>query len=158
VWLHSVGVEAHEHVQVVIYDGKAADGDCEGIRKVLKSEFDPLSATEWTFADQECSAGAAGDAVAPALDGHVDELRAGYVGEWISCDVPRKLPESRACVKIATRALALSLHPLRVPPDQVFTRVEFEACLDRGPVTSIRIPFVSEFKVIGAKRRSCGNG
>jgi hypothetical protein len=94
-------------VQVVIHDRGPADGDCEDIRKFLQSKFDPLSAVERSFGEQECAADATGDAGIPARHGDVDELRAGHRHGWfLSCDRP-KLPKAPAAVCIATCVLFL---------------------------------------------------
>jgi hypothetical protein len=68
------GVEAYEHVQVVIHDREPGDGDREDIRKFLQSRFDPLFAVERSFGEKEWAADATSDAVIPARHGDVDEL------------------------------------------------------------------------------------
>jgi hypothetical protein len=69
-----VGVEAYEHVQVVIHDRTTADGNFEDIRKFLESKFDAFSAVERSFGEKECAADTAGDAVIPARHGYVDDV------------------------------------------------------------------------------------
>ena len=44
----------------------------------MKAEAFDLFAVERTFGEQECAADATGDAVIPARDGYVDELRASH--------------------------------------------------------------------------------
>ena len=78
-------VEAHENVHVVVHDGKPADGDGEEIRKFLQAKFDPffavarfLAAVERDFAQQECAADTAGDAVIPARNRYIDKMGASH--------------------------------------------------------------------------------
>jgi hypothetical protein len=61
-------------VQVIIHDGQSADSDDEDIRKFLQSKFDPFSAVDRSFDEQECAADSTGNAVIPARHGNVDEL------------------------------------------------------------------------------------
>ena len=76
------GVERHENVHVVIHDGKPADADGEDTRKFLQAIFDPffaverfLAGVERGFAQQQCAADTAGNAVIPAKPSLKSTLR-----------------------------------------------------------------------------------
>ena len=72
-----IRVEAHEDVQVVIHDGEPADGCGEGSRKFFEPFFDPISRVDVFLghAEQEPAPVATADAVIPARDGDVDQIR-----------------------------------------------------------------------------------
>ena len=139
-----VGVEAHEHVQMVVHDREPADGDREDIRKFLQSKFDPFFAVKRSFGEQECAADTAGDAVIPARHGYVDELRASHCRGWNSWVVV-EITHLTGCVNIALRVLFLQVNeePKRLPPflDQLAlvleNRCELMNLVDDAPVLRV---------------------
>ena len=67
---------------MIVHDGKPTDGHREDTRKFLQPLFDPFSAVELAFTEQECASHAARDAVIPASYGGIDEMGAGHCHGW----------------------------------------------------------------------------
>jgi hypothetical protein len=66
-----------------------AAGVIDRLVKFLQPNFDPFSAVERSFGEQECAADATGDAGIPARHGDVDVLLAGQGHGWfLSGDRP----------------------------------------------------------------------
>ena len=55
---------------MIVHDRERADGDGEDMREFLESMFDPFSAVDRAFAEQENATHAAGDAVMNKKDMH----------------------------------------------------------------------------------------
>ncbi len=71
-------VRRSSDVVVIIHQRKTTDSDCENIRQMRESLFDPVLAAGIShgITEQKRAAHAASDAVAPASDGHTHELSA----------------------------------------------------------------------------------
>ena len=112
--LADVGVEAHQHVQVIVHHRKAADRHGEDSRKFLQATLDPILAATRSLAlpKQERATHTACNAVIPAGHGRIDEMaRAMVMGE--SPQVGHSLPKVVSRVDIALHVLAIlpSCHP-----------------------------------------------
>ena len=71
-----VGVEPHQHMEVVIQDGESLHRDREAFRKFAEPALDPYIAVARALAERERAADTAGDAVVPTGDGRIDQMRA----------------------------------------------------------------------------------
>ena len=71
------GIQPHQHVQVVVQDREAPDGDGEDLGQFPQAVFEPLFAIERSLGEEEGTSDTAGDAVIPTRHGRINKVCTG---------------------------------------------------------------------------------